>query len=127
MHRQQCRLTLLGLVAFAKFELGDRHRAILAIPLYFLVLRESVVQDCQGSLDHCAVLASQLFAECVGDHSQSLRRVLDAIDQVVRIFALETLIKSKRLQAGETDQIGVLNPRSNVTRTRSQSSVYWSL
>ena len=33
--------------------------------------------------------------------------MLDTVDQVVRILALESLIKCERLQAGEADEIGV--------------------
>ena len=34
--------------------------------------------------------------------------MLDAVDQVVRIPALEPLVKRERLQAGEADKVGVM-------------------
>jgi len=57
---------------------------------------------------HCAVLTCHFLAKGIGDGSGSLGCVFDAIDQVVRILALETVIERKRLQAREADQVGVL-------------------
>jgi len=42
---QHPRLTLLWFIAFAQLELSDRHRAVLAIALGFLVACESAAQD----------------------------------------------------------------------------------
>ncbi|MFT3792332.1 MAG: hypothetical protein QM741_14960 [Rudaea sp.] len=55
------------------------------------------------------MLASSLVAEGLSHGVHALGRVLDAIDQVVRVFALEALVEREGLQAGEADEIGVLD------------------
>ena len=53
--------------------------------------------------------ALQGLAEHVRGAVETLPRVLNAIDQVMRVFSLETLIERESLQASETHQIGVFH------------------
>lgn len=106
----QCpHFALLGIIAFAQLELGNRHGAILAIALRLLVVGETATQDRQRGLDDGAMLASSFFAEVFGHGVHAFGRVLDAIDQIVRVFTLESLVERERLQAGEADEIGMLD------------------
>jgi hypothetical protein len=55
------------------------------------------------------VLTIPLPAEVLGHGIYSIRRVLDATDEVVCILTLETLIEREGLQAGKADEVRVLD------------------
>ena len=55
------------------------------------------------------MLASSFLAEGFGHGVHAFGRVLDAIDQIVCVFTLESLIEREGLQAGEADEIGMLD------------------
>ena len=68
------------------------------------------------------MLASTFFAEHVSYGVHAFVRVLDAIDQIVRVLAFEALIERERLEAGKADQVGMLDPfRRNSVATEEFS------
>ncbi|MCY1359921.1 hypothetical protein D9M69_465230 [compost metagenome] len=106
---QRPRFALLRFIAFAQLEFGNRHRAILAIAIGLIVARETAAQDRQRSLDDGAMFATSLVMEGFGYSVHAFGCVLDAINQIVRILALETLVEREGLQAGEADKAGMLD------------------
>lgn len=55
------------------------------------------------------MLTCQCQAKSFGPGSKSFWRMLETIDQVVRILAFKTLVEREGLQAGEADEVGVLD------------------
>jgi hypothetical protein len=55
------------------------------------------------------MLASERSAEGRYDGVRPVRRVLDAVDQVVGVLAFEALVEREGLQAREADDVGVLD------------------
>ena len=104
---QQSSLPLLKFVALSQLEPGHRNGAVLTIALDLVVPHEALPEHVQRQLNHVAVLAVACLAEGPGDCVQALRRVLDAIDQVVSVLAFEALVERYRLQACEAHQVGV--------------------
>lgn len=92
-------LAQLRVVPFALFELGHRDRSILAIALGRFVIGEASADDVQRVSDHGRVLARKRPTEGRDDCVQSLRRMLDAVDQVMGVLAFEALVERECLQA----------------------------
>lgn len=92
----QCsRLAQLRLVTFTQLEFGDRYRTILTIALDLLVSSKTPAQDIQCSPDDSTMPAVALLAESLCCSVDAVGRVLDAVDQVVRILASKRWSKAK--------------------------------
>lgn len=63
---------------------------------------------------------------------QTRRLTILNADEIEAIFGLPQFTEDERqmhfaLTPSESEVVSAINPRISVTRTRSQSSVYWSL
>lgn len=107
---QRSRFAPLWFVAFAQLELCYRDRSILAVSLGLSSLREAGAEYGERVLHDIAVLSVTLLSKYLRYRIGTFWRVFEAVDQIVSIFALEALVKRKRLQAGEADQVCMLDP-----------------
>ena len=96
---QRPRLSLLRLIAFAELKLGHRNRTVLTVTLGLSNLRKSDTQQVQRVFHNIAVLAVKRLAKRPRHRISTSSGMLQSIDQVMRILALETLVERKCLQA----------------------------
>ena len=92
---------MAGLVAVSQFEFRDKYWAILLIALALAVGCKTRFQDFQGPPYEVAVFISERAAEARGDNIWQIGGVLEAINQVVRILAFDSIVKRIRFEAGE--------------------------
>jgi hypothetical protein len=112
-------LAQFGLRPFTKLELGHRNRPVLAVALGRLVIGESAPQeDIESFPDDRRMRAGQRMAKGCDDGAEPVWGMLDAIDQVMGVLALEALVEREGLQAGEADDVRVLDASRWPSRSR---------
>jgi hypothetical protein len=94
----------------AQLEFGHRDRSIPAISLGLARLCEAGVQDGKRVFHHVTMLAFAFLAKYLRNRLDTFGCMFQAINQVMGILALEALVERKHLQAGEANQVGMLDP-----------------
>ena len=115
----QCSL-FADVVTVAKFELRHCDWAVLEISFRISIGSEAVAQEGQRMADYILVLAGKRISESNNEGISLLRNVFQAIDEVVRIFALLTVIVGYGLEAGEAYDVRVPNGLSRLTVSADQ-------
>ncbi|KVQ92370.1 hypothetical protein WK09_11020 [Burkholderia ubonensis] len=101
--------SLLRFVSFSQLKLGHCDRAVLAITFYFTHLCKARAQYVKSTFHNVTIFAFECLAKRMGNRIRAFWRMLYAIDQVMRILALEALVESKRFQTCEANQVGMLD------------------
>ena len=102
-------LAELGLRPFSNLEFGYRNRSVLAVTLASFIIGKPAPEDIEPFPDNGRMHAGQCMAKSRDNRAEPIRGMLDAIDEVMGVLSLEALVEREGLQAGETDDVRMLD------------------
>jgi len=96
---------VLAIFCIAQFEVSHHGRPILAVGLRLFVSGEMLSKKLNTGPDDLCMLAAQLVTERLRCSLPAAWAMLDAINQVMRVFSLCAMVKRQRLEAYEADDV----------------------